>query len=649
MPFICFIFRPDFSTLLSPAFDIIAPNTPMRNQNSLLLRVLTGLIFILFIHTFLSAQASLCGGSLGSNIFSGGDFGSGSAVVYPVDPKLAPGFIYTTQVPPSDGKYTLTNDMSKWAWPWPSWLQVGDNSDDPNGYMMVINASESPGIFYEQLIDNVCENTLYEFSADAINLIRNHIGGHILPDISFYINDVLQYTTGPIPQDEMWHTYGFTFTSGAGQSELKLTLRNNAPGGGGNDLAIDNIGFRACGPDVSINLLSGGKYCESELPVLTAQMDSDTGFVQWQISDDSIKWVDLAEANTFNYQVQDVLPGKHYFRFLYANTPSNLLNTKCRIVSDPIYFEILPSFYTTSATICEGLTFAFGDSVYHEAGFYQHVFERNHQCDSIVTLELILFPDPPIITDYEVLPASCEGAEDGSIRILSVTGVEEPYRFTLNNIPFPSQSTLILPAGVYTTVVSNEYGCYDEQELQIPDGPPLQIKTIEDTTVLYGKHLMLETSSNLPVSQARWTPGTHMGCSTCLSPEVVVRDTLTYIVKATTAGGCEDRDTVTINVGHKPLRYIPNIISPNNDQVNDVLEIVIESVSFKSIDQIVVYDRWGGLVHQKSNILPEDVLKVWDGFTMRGPASAGVYIYSIDFTLRDGTRENLRGDVTVIN
>ncbi len=615
----------------------------------MLLKALSQIVFFLLIQTILSAQTSLCGGSLGSNIFSGGDFGSGSAVVYPVDPMLAPGFLYTTQVPPSDGKYTLTNDMSKWAWPWPSWLQVGDNSDDPNGYMMVINASETPGIFYEQLIDNVCENTFYEFSADAINLIRNNIGGHILPDISFYINDVLQYTTGPVPQDEMWHTYGFTFTSGTGQSTLKLTLRNNAPGGGGNDLALDNIVFRACGPNTSIQLQASGKFCESELPVLTAQIDSDPGFVQWQISEDSLNWNDLANANALIYQVQNVLPGKYYFRFLHATSLSNLINSKCRIISPAISFEILPSYYTASATVCEGLSFAFGDSVYHEAGFYQHTFTRNHPCDSIVTLELILFPDPIIVTDYEIIAPSCEGAEDGSLRILSVTGVEAPYKFTVNDWVFPSNSTFTLPAGVYTAIVSDEYGCFDEQQLHVPDGLPLQIKTIEDTSVLYGKHLMLSTSSNLPVSQVRWTPGTYMDCPTCLSTEVIIKDTITFIVRATTVGGCEDKDTVTIAVTHQPVRYVPNVITPNNDQVNDVLEILIETVSFKSIDQIVVFDRWGSLVHQESNTLPSDVLKVWDGYTARGPAAAGVYFYSIDFTLRDGTREHIRGDVTVIN
>ena len=606
------------------------------------------IVFTLLIQILLPAQPTLCGGTLGANIFLAGDFGSGSPAIYPEDPNLAPGFLYTTTTPPTDGTYILTNDMSKWPYHWPTWLQIGDNSDDPNGYMMVVNASETPGIFYEQVIDHLCENTLYEFSADAINLMRKNMGG-ILPDISFYINDLLQYTTGPVGQDEKWHTYGFTFSTGSGQSTLKLTLRNNAPGGGGNDLALDNIGFRACGPDANINLPTGGKFCANELPLLTAQIDADTGFVQWQISDDSLTWVDLANANALTYQIYNLAPGKHYFRFLYATSLSNLINSNCRIFSEPISFEVLPSYYTATATVCEGLSYAFGDSVYHEAGFYQHSFKREGECDSVVTLELILFPDPIIMAEYEIIAPSCNGAEDGSIRLLSVTGVEAPYKFTFNDsIHTPPQSSLIVPAGEYTAIVTNEYGCYDMQELLVPDGRPLQIKTIEDTSLLYGKRLLLSVSSNMPVSKVRWTPSTYMDCPTCLSTEVIIKEKITYIVEGTTATGCVASDSVTVDVSHQPVRYIPNVFSPNNDQVNDVFEIVLEPVSFISIDRIVVFDRWGGLLHQQFNIAPEEFLKIWDGYTAKGPVPSGVYFYSIDYTLIDGAQESIKGDVTVV-
>ena len=106
------------------------------------------LSIILGCQTSLFSQTTLCSGNLGDNVFTSGDFGSGNAVVFPSDPGLAPGFIYTLQVPPDDGEYTLTNDMTKWPFAFPTWLLIGDNSPDPKGYMMVINASFTAGIFY---------------------------------------------------------------------------------------------------------------------------------------------------------------------------------------------------------------------------------------------------------------------------------------------------------------------------------------------------------------------------------------------------------------------------------------------------------------------------------------------------------------------
>jgi hypothetical protein len=292
----------------------------------------------------LAAQPVLCGGNLGDNIFTKGDFGSGIPVVVQSNPGFAPGFQYTTQVPPDDGEYTLTNNINAWSFVYPTWQRIGDNDVDPYGYMMVVNASFAPGIFYEQIIDNLCENTLYEFTADVINLIRTGTTGHNLPNVSFLIDDVLSYSSGSIPQDEDWHTYGFTFTTGPGQFSVKLSLRNNAPGGVGNDLALDNISFKACGPTSSISIQPEGKICENSLfPLLSAAIDSDTGAVQWQVSiKDGLVWNDIPGATDRTHQVQQLAAGTYYFRYLYSNTISSINNPKCRIVSDVILVEIVP-------------------------------------------------------------------------------------------------------------------------------------------------------------------------------------------------------------------------------------------------------------------------------------------------------------------
>jgi gliding motility-associated-like protein len=599
----------------------------------------------------LRGQANLCNGNLGENIFSSGDFGSGIPVVFPTDPGLAPGFIYTINVPPDDGKYTLTNDISKWSYVFPAWIRIGDNSPDPNGYMMVVNASVNPGIFYEQVIDNVCENTLYEFSADVINLVKNGVGGHILPNVSFLIDNVVLYSTGPIQQDEQWHTYGFTFVSIPGQTSIKLTLRNNAPGGPGNDLALDNIRFRACGPESFASNSPGGSICDNSLyQILTAQIDADTGYLQWQISVDSgMVWTDIPGAIDRTYQFNVLSSGDYYFRYLYGTTPANLLNPKCRIASDTILIKVVPITFVITANICEGLTYNFHGKEYGQTGMYADTLVAANGCDSIVILDLNIIPDPPIVAEFVFSPPACIGADNGSISVLSVSGTRPPFIFLINDSIVPAPSTsVMLPAGTYTARIENEFGCFDEQEIIIPDGPPLDINTIEDTTIILGHTIRLLTTANIPVWLSNWNPPDGLDCSNCLSPLVTPTGDVTYVVTAETIDGCTDIDSVRIRVDPDPVFYIPNIFSPNEDGFNDFFEISADPFNIPTVDYAIIFDRWGGIVSEKADLFNEGKLILWDGMTPAGIANPGVYVYMIKFTMVNGSSFVVKGDVTVL-
>ena len=196
----------------------------------------------------LGTCTSICHGSLGDNIYPNGDFGSGIPNVIPVNPGLAPGYIYQTNPPPNDGYYSIANSTTPWGWfAADKWINIEDNGPEPNGYMMVVNASYPPGMFFQSTVA-VCEGTLYEFSVDVINIFESYFTGTIYPNLTFMIDNVAYCETGDISNDEQWHTVRFSFTTAPGQTSLLLGMRNNAPGGYGNDLAIDNISFRACGP-----------------------------------------------------------------------------------------------------------------------------------------------------------------------------------------------------------------------------------------------------------------------------------------------------------------------------------------------------------------------------------------------------------------
>ena len=383
---------------------------------------------------FLDLSGQICEGNLGENIFTEGDFGSGADNILTPNPMIAPGYIYNTNPPPFDGSYTVSNNTEEWLGIFPSWLKIGDNSPDPQGYMMVVNASFEPGLFYEQEVDGLCENTLYVFSADVINMIEQGVGGHIAPNVSFLIDGVQIYTSGDIAQDNQWNTYGFTFITDPGQTSITLSLRNNAPGGIGNDLAIDNISFRPCGPEALIlptdieNICEDGDPIDLEATIIGNQYDNPA--FQWQESfNGGVTWVDIPGATSSTYTHTNLASGFYYYRYLLAGAQANVSNPKCRVISNVKVVNVVPKFYSLIDTLCEGLSYEFGNSSYSNTGIYVDSLISSLGCDSIVTLDLTIIPDVGIEAIILANDPQCFDTDDGSITIDTVINATPPLSY----------------------------------------------------------------------------------------------------------------------------------------------------------------------------------------------------------------------------
>jgi hypothetical protein len=123
---------------------------------------------------------------------------------------------------------------------------------------MLIGASNTPSDFYLDTVRNLCANTTYEFAAWALNMMLPSgcsFTGGLRPNVTFNIEDLNgnilgSYNTGDIGTNASptWVQYGFFFTTPASASSVVLRMTNNGPGGCGNDIALDDITFRACGP-----------------------------------------------------------------------------------------------------------------------------------------------------------------------------------------------------------------------------------------------------------------------------------------------------------------------------------------------------------------------------------------------------------------
>ena len=613
-------------------------------------QVLRHIVYLIIVATAsTNVVGQLCSGNLGDEIFEEGDFGSGPDNVVLTDPNIAPGYQYTTNVPPNDGFYTLTNDMNEWGYLFGGWIPITDDSDDPNGYMMVVNASFSPGVFYEQTVDGLCENTTYEFSASIINILARQSGG-IRPNVSFFIDGIEFFRTGPIEQTDNWQRVGFTFTTELGQESALLTLSNNAPGGIGNDLALDNISFRPCGPSSTVSLSTAGRICEDAVfPVLQADIETDSASViQWQVSSDiGENWTDLPGADGTEYQTSPMPPGSYLFRFVYASSASNIQNEKCRIVSDTLSLEVVPITFAIFDTLCEGLTAMLGDMSYGQSGVYTESFISSFGCDSTVTLHLTIVDDPGIESSLSTESPSCLGNDDGLIVVDKVENAVLPTTLSIDGV-IGNQDSIRIEAGSYDVIISDRYGCTDESRVVVADPPLFSILGLSDQAIRLGYSATMEAIVTLPYRTITWSPQMGLSCTGCLINEVAPTTSTIYTVEAISELGCTTSTSFEVVVDDRVFVFLPNVITPNGDGVNDIWSISMDPLTVPSIERVVVADRWGNVVYEEANLIAENTVDLWDGKIKGQFAPAGVYTFAVIFNRADGITSPRAGTITLI-
>ena len=331
-------------------------------------------LFILICSFHLTSKAQLCTGTLGAPIFKqtfGAGTGSGGAL-----PAGTTTYTYTAGWP-SDGQYTIANTSN----PPPGnahWYSGKDHTGDTDGYMFVVNASYAPGEFFRFTVKELCANTTYVFSAwianvDNINTIdfcKDNDPPYVYTNVLFKVEkpgttQIDSISTGniaPAATNIEWKEFGFTFSTGPGQTTVDLVMVNNSPGGCGNDLVIDDISFRPCGPTTSINAVPSKQYyCSGDSLILDAVIGPgySNPVFQWQYSNDGgVNWTDIPGALKEDLKLNPIAKDQEGQYRLVLAEKGNIHLPKCRIITDPITVNVKkgPAISATSspASVCMG-------------------------------------------------------------------------------------------------------------------------------------------------------------------------------------------------------------------------------------------------------------------------------------------------------
>jgi gliding motility-associated-like protein len=365
---------------------------------------------------FHTLNAQDCNGSLGDPIVNftfGAGVNAGNSFGGPL-PSSVTNMQYVANMCPNDGSYTITNYST--ACFSSAWHTVTDHTGDANGYYMLVNASYTPSDFYVQQVDGLCSGTTYQFSSWVVNVL-NKAG--ISPNITFSIEKtdgtVLQsYNSGDIPvtTSPTWKQYGMYFTTPIGISSVVIRMRNNAPGGNGNDIGLDDITFRPAGPLTRISVSGAGdslNVCGASVP-LSATVESCyvSDEYQWQKSANNGAWVNVPGANSTSYMVPVQPPGKYKYRLLVSGL-GNIGVSNCRVSSNVFTVVVVPPPVRKSvdSTICQGQSYTLpsGTKV-SVAGDYLDTARYSFGCDSLIT-QLHLLVQSPVFVNKDT--SICKG------------------------------------------------------------------------------------------------------------------------------------------------------------------------------------------------------------------------------------------------
>ena len=305
---------------------------------------------------FTDLTAQLCQGSLGDPIINI-TFGAGANPGATLKAATT-SYQYVATDCPGDGFYAVRNNTSScFGSTWH--ILSSDHTGDPNGYFMLVNASFQPSAFYIDTVKGLCGNTTYEFAAWIANVLKpsSCSPNPIHPDLTFTLEKtdgtILQsYNTSTIGTQgsPTWQQFGFFFITPANVSTVVLRIFNNAQGGCGNDLALDDITFRPCGPQLAASIVSSASptvvLCEGTARSFNFTCNVSAGFNSpsylWQLSNDGITWTDIQGATTTSLTQNfsaTTSPGKYIYR-LSAAEAGNMNSPQCRIASDPLTIDI---------------------------------------------------------------------------------------------------------------------------------------------------------------------------------------------------------------------------------------------------------------------------------------------------------------------
>lgn len=196
-------------------------------------------------------------------------------------------------------------------------------------------------------------------------------------------------------------------------------------------------------------------------------------------------------------------------------------------------------------------------------------------------------------------------------------------------------------------IVTYEGSCIpDTDYVKVEVHPKPVVKVRGETTIVAGNTADLLASGD-NISRFLWTPDYRLSCTNCADPVASPYKTTTYRVTVYSDFNCQDSADVKITVlCDESQVFIPNTFTPNGDGQNDVF--YVRGTGIRGIRSIRVYNRWGEVVFERTNVPLNDKTAGWDGTYNGSTLAPDVYVYVVEAFCENDELMRWKGDVTII-
>jgi hypothetical protein len=171
----------------------------------------------------------------------------------------------------------------------------------------------------------------------------------------------------------------------------------------------------------------------------------------------------------------------------------------------------------------------------------------------------------------------------------------------------------------------------------------------DDKLLATGTLLTLKSDiTDGPIRYYSWSPAVDLSCSSCAIPTALVKKDQCYELTAKSIYGCVGKDTLCVKVFCNSSQvFIPSAFTPDGDGKNDVF--MVRASGIKQVKKFTIYNRWGEIVFEKANFMPNDPGSGWDGRIKGIRATSDVYVYIADVVCDNDVHYSYKGNVTLIN